>query len=113
MTDDTKPQKRMPRRIHPPRRPGANREPREAQGLKEEIAMLRELNRWIVEDLEEDSPQPAARVRALEALGKSYTRLAALLRTEQKLGGTGLMPDALSQALKEVTQEIAEENRRR
>jgi len=111
MSEEQKSGRRMVKRIRPVRRPGAGQDAGETQGLKEEIAMLREMNRWMAEDLEEGC-QPAQRIRVLETLGKSYTRLATLLKTEHMLGGNDVVQSALNQALKELMQEMTEENRK-
>ena len=113
MNEESKTKKRMARRMRPARHPAAQTAPEEPQGLKEEIAVLRGLNRRVSAqvdevDLDEDL------ISLVEAVGKSYTRLATLLKTDRMLVGDegNEMVDALNQALTEMTKKIEKENRR-
>ena len=77
-----------------------------AEGLQDEIAMLRLATRRVIAFLDEfQTPKEA--VATLGALGLAATRLSTLLRTQKLLaGGEHDTSAALSQALAEVVKEL-------
>ena len=77
-----------------------------AEGLQDEIAMLRLTTRRVIEFINEfETPKEA--VATLGALGLAATRLAGLMRTQKILAGQEQNTSAaLSQALGEVVKEL-------
>lgn len=77
-----------------------------AEGLQEEITLLRVATRRVIETLAEfETPKEA--VATLGALGLAATRLASLLRTQKLLDSeTQNTSAALSQALSDVVKEL-------
>ena len=77
-----------------------------AEGLQDEISMLRVATRRVIEFIDEfQSPKEA--VATLGALGLAATRLSTLLRTQKLLSGSEHdTAAALSQALAEVVKEL-------
>ena len=77
-----------------------------AEGLQDEISMLRIATRRVIEFIDEfQSPKEA--VATLGALGLAAIRLSTLLRTQKLLsGGEHDTAAALSQALAEVVKEL-------
>ena len=77
-----------------------------AEGLQDEIAMLRIATRRVIAFLDEfQTPKEA--VATLGAIGLAATRLSTLLRTQQRLvGGEHDTSAALSQALADVVKEL-------
>jgi hypothetical protein len=81
-----------------------------ALSLTGEIDMLRVLMRRVFNRLIDDSDDLKAWVAALNVLSTATQRLAALVRTEKQLGeDRSGIPDAISQALKEVLDEMGAE----
>jgi hypothetical protein len=77
-----------------------------AEGLQDEITMLRVATRRVIEFIDEfQSPKEA--VATLGALGLAAVRLSTLLRTQKLLSGSEHnTAAALSQALAEVVKEL-------
>jgi len=77
-----------------------------AEGLRDEIAMLRVATRRVI-DFISDFETPKEAVATLGALGLAATRLVTLLRTQKLLvNGEHDTSAALSQALAEVVKEL-------
>ena len=77
-----------------------------AQGLAEEITMLRAATRRVIEFIG-DFETPKEAIATLGALGLAATRLSTLLRTQKMLEGSEQdTAAALSQALAEVVKEL-------
>ncbi len=77
-----------------------------ADGLDDEIAMLRVITRRLF-DLASEDTDPERLARSVSTLGAAATRLAALMRTQSLIQGKGASSlDVLSEALKEVSDEL-------
>jgi hypothetical protein len=76
-----------------------------AQGLGEEIAMLRSVFRK-VEAFADEAPDIMVLIRMLDTLGKTATRLGTALRTERLLDEGQDMAGTIHQALTEVLEEM-------
>ena len=114
MNEELKTRKRMPKRMRPPMHPAwqsGQDAAEEPQGLKVEIADLRHLSRRVSAKADETDVQKDL-IRAVEATGKSYMRLATLMKIDRMLGSEGdTVMAALNQALKEVMEKLEEKNR--
>ncbi len=78
-----------------------------ANGLQDEIAMLRLVIRRVFEHASDAELDLAAWSETLDTLGAASARLARLLRTQKDLGGESQgVSQALSQALGEVIHEM-------
>jgi hypothetical protein len=78
-----------------------------ANGLQEEIAMLRLVMRRVFEHASDAELDLSAWSETLDTLGAAATRLGRLLRTQRDLGGESQgLSQALAQALGEVMREM-------
>jgi len=77
-----------------------------ADGLDDEIAMLRVITRRLF-DLASEDTDPERLAKSVSTLGTAAIRLAGLMRTQSVIQGKGASSlDVLSEALKEVSDEL-------
>ena len=77
-----------------------------ADGLDDEIAMLRVITRRLF-DLAGEDADPERLANSVSTLGAAATRLAGLMRTQSIIQGKGASSlDVLKEALKEVSDEL-------
>ena len=81
-----------------------SKKPKDPQGLKDEIAMLRSLMRRVAA-LADGGCETPDLLRVAETIGSAGTRLAALLKAERELSGSEVA-SALDQVLEEMIDEI-------
>jgi len=75
------------------------------RGLQDEILSLRAMMRQVLAQADEGRSL-AELLRMLEVLGKTSTRLAALIKAERSLAADQDLATALSQALSQATREL-------
>jgi|GEM_PF-3809173 len=95
------------------KRPGAwtgpaGREELEADNLRAEISLLRELLHEVRERVEPDGPD--AYMRLLDAVGRACGQLARLLRTQDQLSDQATLAEEIGRIAEEVRRELCHED---
>jgi hypothetical protein len=89
------------------RKPGDGQDDLDADNLRSEISLLRELLHEVMARVEPDGPKDY--MRLLDSVGRACGQLARLLRTQDQLGDQASLADEIGRIADEVRRELTGE----